>query len=62
MAEGAAHQGKCRMLHGENAVYFSRRAEEEDEAAQNADDTRSAKIHLELALRYRIKAWEADGG
>lgn len=44
------------MQDAEQTDYFSRRAEEERAAADNASDERAAQSHRSLAARYDAKA------
>jgi len=44
------------MQDAEQTDYFSRRAEEEWAAADNASDERAAQSHRSLAARYDAKA------
>ena len=44
------------MQDAEQNDYFSRRAEEERAAADNASDERAAQSHRSLAARYDAKA------
>lgn len=43
------------MNDNDDAVYFDRRATEEDEAARTAQNPLAASIHRSLASRYRAK-------
>lgn len=46
------------MINTESAAYFDRRAEQEEEAAGVTENKIARVIHLDLAYRYRVKAWE----
>ena len=50
------------MINTESAAYFNRRAEQEEEAAGATENKLARVIHLDLAYRYRVKAWECDEG
>ncbi len=48
------------MEDNENAAYYFLRAEQEQEAARATTNPIAVKIHLSLAERYRMKAFECD--
>ena len=50
------------MKDNENAAYYFMRAEQEEEAARATTNSLAASIHLGLAERYRIKAFECEEG
>ncbi len=50
------------MKDNENSAYYFSRAEQEEEAARVSANPLAAKIHLSLADRYRVAAYEREEG
>ena len=50
------------MTDNETATYYYRRAEEEEEAARGTTNALASVIHMSMAERYRVKAWECEDG
>ena len=50
------------MTDNETATYYYRRAEEEEEAARSTTNALASDIHMSMAERYRVKAWEREQG
>lgn len=54
--------GATVMMDNENAAYYHSRAAQEEEAARATTNSLASVIHLSLADRYRVKAWECEDG